>query len=335
MILALQLVLAGVLATRRNPLAGVPSDALLLLPSTLASADELLIEGQPGSGAASDSARVELSKKDGTWVLPGYFNAPADAGKVTELLSRLGTIKRGLPIATTEAALRRFKLVDSDFERRLVFRRGGRTLSTLYVGSSPGLRKSDARTAADRAVYVVDLPTYELPTQASEWLNGDVLRGEADKLVELDVANAAHDNIQLRRPKAQESASASAGAGAGADSWTDPALAAGKQVDTSHADALARDVAQMRVDGVLGTEAKPGWQQDHPALTLKLQNDTAHSVDWTLSKPQSGDYYVLKSSAHPWFFSVNSSVAKQMIDASGHDALIVATKPPAKASGKT
>jgi len=317
-LLAVQLALALSLAARRNPLAGASSDALLILPATVKSADRLVIDG--------DSAHVELLRKDGSWVLPAQFNAPADTAKVASLLDRLGSVKRGLPIATTEGALRRFKLVDGNYERRLVLSQGGKTLSTIYFGSSPGLRKSDARTDADHAVYAVDLPTYELPSQASAWLDADLLRHEAEPLVELDVTTGAHDTIQLQRQKGTAQPSAA---------WTDPALKPDQHIDSAHADTLAHTVAQMHVDDVLGTEVKPEWQQGRPAMSLKLQDDKAHSVDWTLSKPTSGDYYVLKSSAHPWYFSISGTLAKQLLDAGGRDALIVASKPDAKASGKT
>jgi hypothetical protein len=338
-VLVLQLALALALFMRRDPLAGVTSDTPLVRAEMVKGADQLVIEGKspdaamsaPGAAPATPaggSTRIVLQKKNGAWVLPDSFDAPADGGKVESLLSRLTSLKRGLPIATSEPALRRFKLVDSDFERRLVLGAGGKTLGTVYFGSSPGLRKSDARTSDDHAVYAVDLPTYELPTEVGAWLNAGLLRGEAEKLAEIDVAGAgaSHEKIQLLRQKGTDKQP---------DTWTDPALGAEQRVDSAHADALAQEVAQVHIDAVLGTAPAPEWQQDHPALTLTLKDEKAQSVDWTLSKPSSGDFYVLKSSAHPWYFSVSSALGKQMIDASARDALIVAEKPKAPVSGKT
>jgi len=40
-------------------------------------------------------------------------------------------------------------------------------------------------------VYSVDLPTYELPTDSGAWLSGELLRGDAAKLAEIDVANGS------------------------------------------------------------------------------------------------------------------------------------------------
>ena len=156
-VLVLQLALALLLFMRRDPLAGVTSVTLLIPPDAVRNADHLVIDAkQPRARrrravAVGEATRLELAKKNGAWVLPGAFDAPADGPKVSALLDRLAALKRGLPIATSEAALKRFKVVDADFERRLVLSSGGKTLATVYFGSSPGLRKSDARLSPDKA----------------------------------------------------------------------------------------------------------------------------------------------------------------------------------------
>lgn len=350
-LLIVQLAVALLLSLRRDPLAGARVDTPLLQAGIVKSADQIVIEGQeskPAAGAGTAPGRqtthVELARKAGTWVLPEQFDAPADASRVNTLLDHLSALKRGLPVATSDAALKRFKLVDSDFERRVLVKGGGKTLDTLYFGSSPGLRKSDARTSADHAVYAVDLPTYELPTDVGSWLDADLLRADTAKLAELDVGGPSGDTVQLVRqasPAGNSSSSSSSGGGGSPQTatWTDPALAGSKRIDSTHADALVEDLSDVHTDAVLGTAAKAEWQQDHPALTLALKDDKAHTVDWTLSKPTSGDFYVLKSSAHPWYFSISSAQGKALVEAGGRDQLIVATKaqakPEAKPTGKT
>src|SRR5579863_3265 len=136
-VLAVQLALALLLLMRRDPLAGIPGTALLLPAGTAHGADHLVIESRPAAGASASASasRIELAKKDGQWILPTAYDAPADSNRVGTLLDHLATLKRGLPIATTEAALRRFKVVDDDFERRVVLGAGGKTLSTVYFGA--------------------------------------------------------------------------------------------------------------------------------------------------------------------------------------------------------
>ncbi len=342
-VLVLQLALALLLFMRRDPLAGVTSVTLLIPPDAVRNADHLVIDAKSPVPAATsgggEATRLELAKKNGAWVLPGAFDAPADGPKVSALLDRLAALKRGLPIATSEAALKRFKVVDADFERRLVLSSGEKALATVYFGSSPGLRKSDARLSPDKAVYSIDMPTYELPTDSGAWLSGELLRGDADKLAEIDIANGAatglvSGRVQLVRTKGSDKQP---------DSWADPALTGEQHVDSAQAEALLQQIQQLHVDAVLGTTAKPEWQQDHPVLSLALKDEKAHVVDWTLSKPQNGDFYVLKSSSQPWFFSLSAAMGKELTDASARDMLIPspkaaappADKAPARPAGKS
>ncbi|HEY3729827.1 MAG TPA: DUF4340 domain-containing protein [Steroidobacteraceae bacterium] len=332
-LLVVQLAVALLLSMRRDPLAGARVDTPLVQAGVVKAADQIVIS----SVAGAQTTHVELARKGGTWVLPEQFDAPADASRVNLLLDHLSTLKRGLPVATSDAALKRFKLVDSDFERRVVMKGGGKTLDTLYFGSSPGLRKSDARSSADHAVYAVDLPTYELPTDVGSWLDADLLRSDTAKLAELDVGGASGDKLQLVRQTSGAGGSSSSSGGGGSPqtaTWTDPELAGSKRIDSTHADALVQDLSDVHTDAVLGTAPKAEWQQDHPALTVALKDDNAHSVDWTLSKPSSGDFYVLKSSAHPWYFSISSAQGQALVEAGGRDQLIVATKADTKAEAK-
>jgi hypothetical protein len=339
-LLVLQLALALLLFMRRDPLAGVTSVTLLLPPDAVRNVDHLVIEAKGGAaGAGGEPTRIDLVRKNGAWVLPGSFDAPAEGTKVSALLDKLAAIKRGLPIATSEAALKRFKVVDEDFERRLVLSAGEKALATVYFGSSPGLRKSDARLSVDKAVYSVDLPTYELPSDSAAWLSGELLQADTAKLAEIDIANGAATGlvggrVQLVRTRGTDKQP---------DSWADPALAGEQHVDSARAEALLQQLQQLHVDAVLGTAPKPEWQQDRPVLSLGLKDEKSHEVDWALSKPQSGDFYVLKSSAQPWFFSISAAVGTQLLDASSRDTLIpspkaapaAATKAAPKPAGKS
>ena len=352
-LLVLQIGLALLLGVRRDPLAGAKVDAPLVQADAVKNVDDLVIEGMetqspqapgtpgamapaaPANSAAATPTRIELAKKNGAWVIPGQFDAPADSARVSSLLDKLAALKRGLPVATSDAAMKRFKLVDTDFQRRVLLKSGGKTLDTLYLGDSPGLRKSDARVSTDRAVYAVDLATYELPTDVAAWLNAEVLQQDAGQLTGLTISGGKGEKLELvKQPGTDKDKDKDTDKHA-SSAWTDPALTGDKHIDSSHAEALADQVSQLRIEGVLGTQVKPEWQQDHPVLSLQLKDDKSHSVDWTLSKPASGDFYVLKSSAHPWYFSISSPAAKAVIDAGQRDQLVVSAKPAAKPTAKS
>jgi hypothetical protein len=356
-ILAVQLGLAALLAVRKNPLASTTPQTPLI-GADVENADHVVIEGTLAAGASAGSARVELSKDNGKWVLPKYFNAPADKFKLNSVLDELAGLKRGLPIATSSAALKRFKLADDDFERRMVLSRGGKTLGTVYFGSSGGVRQTDARTAKDHAVYTVDLATYELPTQDSDWLDVDLLQRDPTSLTELDVTGATSQPVlKLLRQKAaapaasaptpapasaSAPASAPVTAAASAAVWVDGSLPVGKQVDSAHADTLAQDVSELRVSAILGLQDQPEWQQQHPVLTLGITDSKqpGQMATWTISKPSSGNYYVLKDSTQPYYFQIASATGTELIDASAPAQLLASdagqhpTQPAAKISTK-
>lgn len=340
-LLAVQLLLALGLAMRSSPLAGVAPESPLL-GTAVANADELVIDSRAsaeGSTTATPPTRIELARHNGDWVMASAFNIPVTSTKVFNLLTRLATLRRGLPIATSSAALERFKLADDDFEHRIVLKHGGKTLGTLYLGSSSGVRQTDARTASDRAVYAINLASYELPTQTSDWFNADLLQRNPASLTELQVTHP-HDMLTLVRqsapaaPSAPKSA-ASANTAPPAVSpveqpalWTDSTLPAGQHLNNANADSLAQAAAQVSLTGVLGTAPKPEWQQEHPALALALTDNKGHTESWTVSQPTTGDFYVLKSSAQPWYFSLSSGTGKQLLDASARSTLLADSTAP-------
>jgi hypothetical protein len=350
-LLGVQLALAAVLALRTDPLSSsTPQTALI--GAAAEQADRLVIDAGAADAAAAAAKSIVLEKRNGNWVLPQYFDAPVRAGQVSSILSQLAGLKRGLPVGTSSSALKRFKLSDTDFERRVQLSRGGKALGTLYVGSSSGVHKSYARALDDHAAYSVDVASYELPVQQSEWLDTAMASRDLTSLRELDISTDPHRSLKLRHATAGTPASAGGSSaahtapttglpGAAAASpavWTQLDAAPGHELDSSSVDALARGISSLQVQGVLGTQAKPEWQLDHPALalTMKTAQSPPSSITWSLAKPSSGDYYVLKSSQYPWFFQVDSGTGKQLLDAAGPSKLFkaAADKSPAAPAAK-
>jgi hypothetical protein len=358
-VLGVQLLLAGGLALRGDRLAPARSDAPLIT-ADLQSVDRLTIDGPVAANAESakstTAARVELVKRDGGWVMPANFDAPADAKKVEAVLKQLAGARRGLPIATSAQALDRFKVGEHDYERRIVASQGEKALATVYLSSAPGGRKANARTAQDSAVYSVDVAPYDLPAGAAEWLDKALLQRDAATLARIEVADAGKPAITLRRvpaPAGNKDAQASDdGANeknegdkkdtdkkdhtnhAPASMWSAEGLGAGQQLDQAKAVALAEAIANLRVDSVLGTEAQPDWQQEVPRLRLTVADAQDKAVTWTIVKPKSGDAHILKASDWPWYFELKSWDAQPLLDAAATDKLVAQPGAPAPAKSR-
>lgn len=337
--LGVQVLLAGGLMLRGDRLAPATADTPLVA-ADLKDVDRLAIDGpvspQAAAAKANEAARIELVKRDGAWVMPAYFDAPADTKKIDAVVKQLADARRGLPVATTAQALDRFKVGEHDYERRIVASRGDKPLATVYLASAPGARKANARTAQDKAVYSVEMATYELPTGATEWLDRALLQHEASKVTSIEVSEGGKPALVLRRvepvadrkdtPRSDDNTAEQKGPGNDpplpAPTWSAAASSGVRHVDQARAAALVEAIANLRVDGVLGTQPRPEWQQEPPRLRLTITGTGAAAVTWTVTKPKAGDVHVLKASDRPWYFELKSWDAQPLLDAAATDKLV-------------
>jgi len=142
--------------------------------------DRLNIDG-------GDQGSLELRKIDGKWTLPGHLGAPADPQKVDALLSDLLSIERPWPVARTGDAIKRFKVADGTFERRLEFKSGDRDLATLLIGASPGFRKVHARLSGEQKVFDIPFSVYQASVKAADWVDGSQLQLKSDRISAIDL----------------------------------------------------------------------------------------------------------------------------------------------------
>ena len=118
---------------------------------------------------------VLLAKIDDGWVIPALDGLRAAQSKVSDLLSKLGELEKGLPVATSEAAQKRFKVADHNFERKLTLEGGNGTLATLYLGDSPGFRRLFVRADGDDAVYEAQIGLFDAPDKPDAWSDRTLL----------------------------------------------------------------------------------------------------------------------------------------------------------------
>jgi hypothetical protein len=317
-VLVAQLLLAaGMSFTGPNLAAAHPDTPLLTLGDQ--PVDHVTIEGPEG-------ARVVLAKQDQGWVLPDAGNFPADRVQVDTLLSRLEGLQRGLPVATSAGALKRFKVSDESFERRVTLAHGDDTLATLYLGSAPDMHHVNARTGRDDAVYTVDFAAYEAPDKASDWEDKAILQLPQDALETIEVAG-----LMLHRTPAAPADKAAGGEGipAAPATWQIDSLGAGEVVNQAGATDLAGKLAQLRIGAVLGTEAKPEYGLDKPALTLSVTRTGGTRLVYQLGPTGKEGYAVLKSSARPEYFRLPGYTAEALSKAASRAQLVQAAPAPA------
>jgi hypothetical protein len=296
-LLVAQLLLAGVLAQRSNPLGA--RHASRPLATGLAAADRLQIED-------GDGHQVVVQKSGKGWKLPGYHDTPVARGKVKQALAALEKVKLDDPVATSSQAAARFKTAKEKFERHLQLFQGERKLLDLYLGRAAGVSKSYLRLAGKQAVFQARLPQWDFPAEPKQWLDHELLRKEASNLRSLTV-----DGLVLTRH----------GKGEKAEWKADKGLSKGEVLDQKGVKRLLDALTALRVDEVLGTSPDKAWKLDRPERKLVLQSD-GKPVTWLLARPEKGDFRVLKSSAHPWYFRLESWNFQPLLDASKREALV-------------
>lgn len=240
---------------------------------------------------AADGLRIEddannlmLKRQEGKWLLPESGNFPVNSDSVKRLLEKLSALEKGWPVATTGGAIRRFKVADDDFERKLTVLSGEEVLALIYVGTSPGFRKVHVRPADEKAVFSVVFNSWEANAKADDWIDKDLY-----KLDEAEIASVEMPGFVLQQE-------------AGSLNIAD--LNDEEQINMEESRSLLGKLTGLRIQSLLGTEAKPEYGQDEPAFKVKVVRKEGDALHYLFSKPEEGSYYVLKRSDLDFYVKV-------------------------------
>lgn len=162
-LLAVQVAIVGAVIAVKSGSTGEPVPFLSFDAATV---DALAISGEDGE--------VELAKTDGDWRLPSGL--PADSVKVGELIDKLVEADGSWPVATSASVQERFEVSDDNHQRRVKLSVGDEVVADVYLGTSPGYRKSHARRADDKDIFAIRFSNYEAGMKASDWLDKSLLR---------------------------------------------------------------------------------------------------------------------------------------------------------------
>ncbi|TNF85823.1 MAG: DUF4340 domain-containing protein [Gammaproteobacteria bacterium] len=229
-----------------------------------------------------DGNVVSLQSIDGKWRLG---ELPADGNKVDDAIASLAGGSASWPVATSESSQARFEVTDGTFQRRVAFGSASGELATLYLGSSPGFRRIHAREASSEAIFSIDFGVHELPTDASDWLDAELLQTEAISSLTFpggEVLSRAEDDV-----------------------WT---------IDGQPADAEAAERYVDRIEklSVLGLHELDANTTLGEPVTVRLEDDQGtHALTFALN--EAVDEYVLESDRVPGAFRVASYIVEQIL----------------------
>jgi hypothetical protein len=227
---------------------------------------------------------LELKKQDGKWLLPDSGNFPASQRKVEQLLDNLAALEKGWPVARTRGSAQRFAVDNEQFERKLILLSDDDTETTLYVGSSPELRKVYVRPGDKDEIFAADFNIWEANAKIEDWIDTDILVLDQNSVQRIEMPGII---MQRQGGKLQVMN-----------------LDENEQTNTDESSALLSRLTGLRIQSQLGTEVEPEFRQDEPVLEVRITIEGGDVFDYRFSQPQDATYYVLQRSDLDYYFEV-------------------------------
>ena len=255
--------------------------------------------------AEGSANSVALVKEDGKWVIPSSAGFPADAAKVSGLLTKLAGLKKGWPVATSAEAAKRFKVSDDAFERRVVLKSGGGTLGELLLGTSPNFKSVSVRAGGDGNVYSVAFAAYEAGARGDEWQDRSLLNIAQDQ-----IASIAIGDVLLERKDGK---------------YVLPGLAAGQKQDETATYRLAGALSYPVFEAVVGKGAEAQAKVSAPDIEITVKRTSGEPIVLKYKKEAAGGAYLFTSSANDFLFRA-SEAAMEPIAKAKRETLIEAPK---------
>ena len=304
--------------------------------------------GGSGEGDEGSEGNVVLAKKDDAWQLPDGL--PADAAKVDEVIKKLADASAGWPVATSVSVQERFELVEDNHQRRLTLSAGGETVADIYLGTSPGYRKTHARRVDDDNIYAITFSNYQAGMKESDWLDKALLRPDGALTgLRYDSAFAEPPAPVFALTKNEEGVWAAA-SGAALDqakvetlagrftglTVTDVSDVAAEEVLAEVSEEVAEDGAEPSEEGgddAAAADAAAAAAEDEPKTPVKMVfalADDAGAATLTIRRMDDGDY-LAASDRLPGVYKLSSYIAEQM-----HKTLadLAPDEPAAQATGE-
>ena len=315
-LLVAQLALAVTLLFSGPDLASIRPDTPLLNLDK-AEVDRLEIQGDEDKG-------VVLRKSEEDWTLSEHFGFPADKNKINGLLTSLKGLKHGMPVATTAGAIKRFKVADDAFERRITLAKGSDELATVFLGTSPGMRRVHARSSQDDAVFSVQFAAHEAPFEAKDWEDKEVLQIPESEIERIQVSGLTLVRQETDKDKETSSKTDGEKTGKKTSGWRAESLEADESLNTEEVETLVRKLANLRIGRVLSLKVEEKYGLNAPKLKLTLSRKGKGDVTYQLGKHSDEEFYVVKTSTRPEYFRIPQYRGKTLVENAARDKLVKA-----------
>ncbi len=263
--------------------------------------------------AEAGATPMALVKEDGKWTVPSFLGFPADGAKVSGLLTKLGDLKKGWPVASSAEAAKRFKVTDADYERRIVLKSGGSAVGEILLGTSPAFKQVSARASSDSHVYSVAFATYEAGTRGEDWLDRSSLNIPQDQIASIDVAGAI-----LERKDGK---------------FVLSGLEKDQKQDETATYRLIGALTFPAFDAVVGKGAEALAKVNDPSIVVTVKRTAGEPIVLKFKKEASGGAYLFTSSANGFLFRASEAAMEPIAKAKRETLIEAPKKAAAEAAG--
>ncbi len=273
-LLAVQLVVIGGLLAAKSGGVAVPAP---FLDFDAGSIDAISV--------SNDEGAVSLAKAGEEWQLPEGL--PADADKVGKVLDKLAGAAGGWPVGSSGSTAERFEVVEDNHQRRVTLKAGEAVVADVYLGTSPGYRKTHARHVdGGDDIYAITFANYEAGVNASDWLDRGLLRPEGE-------LTGIGRTGEFSLSKGEDGV------------WT---AADGAELDQEKVETLVG-----RFTGLSATGVSDAALPEEPAFAFELTDDAGtQTLGLYRLGGEDDEEYVAASDRVPGHYEVSSYIAEQM-----------------------
>jgi hypothetical protein len=228
-------------------------------------------------------------------------------------------------MAVTSGAKSRFKVSSEAFERRITLAENDTALAILYLGSSPGPRRSYVRADGEDAIFSLELAAYEMPMQLAEWEDKRILQFPKTEIKALEVAGLRLEQSTQPAPSSD---------GTQTDDQPHPAIPSlawearelkgdrRLEIKPDAVDTLTRLVADLTFDRVLGRDLRQDYGLEKPLFTVTVTRKSGDTLTYILGKNPKTDDYTLKVSNRPEYFRLPSYQATALLEVADRTQLL-------------
>jgi hypothetical protein len=264
-------------------------------------------------------ASIKLARQapNQPWTLPEAGDFPADATKITPVLTKLTALTTDRLVAQTVGSQKQLQVAADAFQRRIDIGTSGGANRTLFLGSPAGGQASHVRVDGQNNVYVAgDLTAWQLNVDPASWIDPGYVTVTPADVVGLTLANA---NGQLNFTKDPRGA------------WQMDGLTTSEKLDSTQVTSAIDRLAALRMVRPLGTTEIPAYGLTQPAalVTLKVKNgDAAKNLTLAVGAKDAVDNaYTVKSSDSPYFVKVAEADVKDLVEKKREGFLVVSATP--------